>query len=405
MEHIKQLSLKKTIMLYLLIALTISFITSTIIIAAVQHVQYNIWFQYTDKDKYYDLVIRNEEKYGVRINILRPSSYKMSKADYRISEICDFAETWTPLILSNLFSGLAVIIFYKNKLKKPIKILEESSYEIAGNNLDFRISYDYEDEMGRLCTSFERMRNQLQVNNKYMWKMIEEQKNLKAAIAHDLRSPLAILKGYHEMLIEFIPQDKIDKERLNEILLSCDKQTDRLLLFIDKMRRLSSLEDRKADYETVNTLELIKQLEATAHILAGPSNIAIEIQKDTETPLSFQADMAMICEVYENLISNAVRYALKKIIITVNFVNSMLEITVCDDGTGFKEDSIDLAANAYYHDNPADDPNHFGLGLYISKLLCEKHGGKLIIENDVNFGASVKAVFFIRQGAFMSECV
>lgn len=396
MEYIKQLSIKKVLMIYLIAALIVSFFSAALIISIARRTQYNVWFKYVNKDQYYNLVIQNEEKYGFEIDIPRPGSYVLTKTDHNISEVCDFVITWTPLILSTLCSGFAVILFYKNKLKIPIEILEDSSLEIANNNLDFNIKYDYNDEMGRLCSSFELMRKQLQINNKYLWKMVEEQKNLKAAIAHDLRSPLAILKGYHEMLIEFIPQDKIDKERLKDIILSCDKQTDRLLLFIDKMKQLTSLEDRKADYVTINTQEFMKQLKTSADILAGPQSIEIEFMIGEGALLSFQADMAIISEVYENLISNAVRFAKKKIRIAINFTDSLLQIEVCDDGIGFNKDNIELVTNAYYHDNSADKQDHFGLGLYISKLLCEKHGGKVYIKNTVNLGASVKAEFLIR---------
>lgn len=396
MEHIKQLSLKKTLMIYLIIALVVSFFSAAIIVSIAGRIQYNVWFKYVDQDKYFDFVIQNEEKYGGKIDIPRPSSYVLSKTDHNITEACDFIITWTPLLLSTLCSALAVIMFYKNKLRTPIKLLEDGSNKIASNNLDFNIKYDYNDEMGRLCSSFEQMRNQLQINNKYLWKMIEEQKNLKAAISHDLRSPLAILKGYHEMLLEFIPQDKIDKERLNDIILSCDKQTDRLLAFIDKMKQLSSLEDRKTDYATINTGELLKQLKRSAEILASPKNIEVELMIEEQTPLSFQADTAIINEVFENLIANSIRFAKKKIIIAINFVDSLLQIEVCDDGMGFNKDKMELVTNAYYHDNSTDEPNHFGLGLYISKLLCEKHGGKVYIKNAINLGASVKAVFLIR---------
>lgn len=382
-------------MIYLFIALTVSFFSSALIISIAQRTQNNIWLEYMDQEKYNDLVIENEKKFGVEIDIPRPGSYVLTKTDNRISEACDFIITWTPLILSTLCSALAVIIFYKNKLKTPIKLLEDSSSEIANNNLDFHIKYEYNDEMGRLCSSFEQMRNQLLINNQYLWKTIEEQKNLKAAIAHDLRSPLAILKGYHEMLLEFIPQDKIDKEKLNDIIISCDNQTDRLLLFIDKMKQLSSLENRKADYATINTTELIKQLKTSADILASPQNIEIELRIGEGAYTTIQADMAIICEVYENLISNAVRFAKKKIMIAFNIVDSLLLIEVCDDGIGFNKDSMELVTNAYYHENSTDERNHFGLGLYICKLLCEKHEGKLYIKNAINLGASVKAEFLI----------
>lgn len=396
MEHIKQLSLKRTLMIYLIIALIVSFFSAALIVSIAERTQENVWVNYIDKDMFNNISWQSEEKYGIAVHILRPSSYIMTKTDYNTSETCDFIITWTPLILSTLCSALAVILFYKDKLRTPIKLLEDGSNEIVKNNLDFTIKYDYNDEMGRLCFSFEKMRNQLQINNKYLWKMIEEQKKLKAAIAHDLRSPLAILKGYHEMLLEFIPQDKIDKEKLNEIILSCDIQTDRLLLFINKMKQLSSLEDRKADYVTINTGELIKQLKTAANILASSPNIEIELMVGEEARLSFRADMSIICEVYENLISNAVRFAKKKITIAINFANALLQIEVCDDGIGFNKDNIELVTNAYYHDNATEDLNHVGLGLYISKLLCEKHGGKVYIKNTINHGASVKAEFLIR---------
>lgn len=395
MEYIKQLSLKKALMVYLIIAMIVSFFSAATIVSIAERTQEKVWVKYIDNDIFNNMIMQYGEKYGVSIYIPRPSSYIMTKTDHFTSETCDFIITWTPLIVSTLCSALAVAIFYKNKLRTPIKLLEDSSNEIVNNNLDFSIKYDYNDEMGRLCSSYEQMRNQLQVNNKYLWKMIEEQKKLKAAIAHDLRSPLAILKGYHEMLLEFIPQDKIDKEKLNEIILSCDIQTDRLLLFINKMKQLSSLEDRKADYVTINTGELMKQLKTSANILTSSPNIEIELLIGEGALLSFQGDMAIICEVYENLISNAVRYAKKKIMIAINFVDALLQIEVCDDGIGFNKDNIELVTNAYYHDNSSDELNHVGLGLYISKLLCEKHGGKIYIKNTISLGASVKAEFLI----------
>lgn len=412
MERLKHLSLKQALMVYLMIALIVSFFSATTIVSIAEKIQNNLWFQYIDEDTYNDIIIQNEEKYGVQIDIPRPSNYVLSKTDYFVVETCDFLITWSPLILSTLCSALAVILFYRNKLRTPIKLLDDSSKEIANNNLDFHIKYDCKDEMGRLCTSFDQMRNQLQINNQYLWKMIEEQKNLKSAIAHDLRSPIAILKGYHEMLIEFIPQDKIDKEKLHDIILSCVNQTDRLLLFIDKMKQLSSLEDRKADYITINTKEFIKQLKTSAKILASHQNIEVEVTMEEGALSSFQADVAIINEVYENLISNAVRYAKKKIRITIHFVDSLLQIEVCDDGIGFQKENIEMVTNAYYHDNThyhdntdnpdnahdyrKDELNHFGLGLYISKILCEKHGGRLYIKNAIHLGASVKAEFLIQ---------
>ncbi len=86
---------------------------------------------------------------------------------------------------------------------------------IAYNELDFHVSYENKDEMGTLCKEFEMMRSDLaDNNNRKMWRMIDDEKALRNAIAHDIRSPLSILRGYQEMLLEFVSAESIKKQRM-----------------------------------------------------------------------------------------------------------------------------------------------------------------------------------------------
>ena len=75
-----------------------------------------------------------------------------------------------------------------------------ASRKIAEKDLDFAIHWDRQDEMGALCASFEEMRRALWENNRVMWRQMEERKRLNAAFAHDLRTPLTVLRGYAGML-------------------------------------------------------------------------------------------------------------------------------------------------------------------------------------------------------------
>ena len=69
-----------------------------------------------------------------------------------------------------------------------------------------------------------------------------------------------------------------------------------------------------------------------------------------------------------------------------------LKISVSDDGTGFQEDA-EKVTRAFHQKNVKDSLTHTGMGMYISRLYCEKHGGKLLLENNEAGGASVTAVF------------
>lgn len=105
-------------------------------------------------------------------------------------------------------------------------------------------------------------------------------------------------------------------------------------------------------------------------------------------------DVDLIVEVAENLLANAFFYAKDKVTVNVVENGKMLELVFMDDGCGFSEETAKLT-KAFYHSNPQDDLEHFGLGMYICRLYCEKHGGKLLTANLKDGGAVVKALFSI----------
>lgn len=406
-EKIKELSLKKTIILYMVISLVVSFLLSTIIVKEAQLTQQKIWWKYIDQESYFHAQ-KEEKKGGYIATIRRPDSSRMSKMDYRISEFCDILETYTVLFFAMLGSCISVILFYRNKLKPPIQELEEASKMIAENNLDFHITYQNKDELGQLCMEFERMREQLEKNNRSMWRMLENEKELRAAIAHDIRSPLSILEGYQEMLLEFMEEDTLEeddtleegilkkdtleKKEIVEMLKAEKKQIERMHVFLEKMRHMAKLEERELSFEDVNADDLKKQIEFEAELLSRSSGIACEICVETEG-MSFFIDNDLVLEVLENLLGNAFRYAKKKIKIILSFTNknNQLIITVSDDGDGFKE-KAELLTKAFYHSNSQNDLQHFGMGLYICRVYCERHGGKLILGNTKE-GGYAKAIF------------
>ena len=104
------------------------------------------------------------------------------------------------------------------------------------------------------------------------------------------------------------------------------------------------------------------------------------------------ADEEIIMEVADNLLANAFRYANQEVRLKLTVTPQYLKMSIRDDGIGFQE-NIDRVTQAFYHENPQDDLKHFGMGMYISRIYCERHGGKLLIKNVADGGAEVEAVF------------
>lgn len=387
MEKIRNLSLKKAIVFYVTVSFIVTFFLSVFTVNIAVEIQNNIWWKYTDQEEYFKS-LRNE---GYETLIARPSREEMSKMDWHISETCDFLQTYGILLWSIAGSIVAVGIFYKNKLKKPIEELKEASKLIAKDELEFHITYENQDEMGMLCQEFEKMRSQLEENNKVLWRMIEDEKALRAAIAHDIRSPLAVLKGYQEMLLEFLPTGEMGKEETEEILLEGMKQIERLNRFIETMRKMTRLEEREPIYQEIELVRLKENLEKEIKILEKETEKQCEIMIKGDRKTAF-ADEEMVREVLQNLLANAFRYAKTSVEVIISAEPSKLVITVEDDGIGFQEDA-NKVTQAFYHSNPKDDLKHFGMGMYISRVFCERHGGGLYIEQNEGEGAKVKAVF------------
>ena len=389
MDQIRNLSIRKTIVLYMALCLFIGFFFSAFIARTAEGIQNRIWWKYVDEEEYFTLA----EGEGIRYmtDLPRPDADEMTEADHFVSELCDFLQTFTVLVVSVFGSVIAVFLFYRNKLKPPIEELHLASQKISRNELDFHITYKNRDEMGRLCVEFERMREQLEENNRELWKNIEDEKALRSAIAHDIRSPLSVLKGYQEMLLEYVPDGTIGEEQAAEMLAECAKQTGRIDRFVETMRKLSSLENRELAVSQIRMEELATDLEAEARILEQDSEKHI-ILKIPDTEDIFQGDKEVILEVVENLLSNALRYARHQVEVTAEIEGTELKIRVEDDGTGL-QGNFDQVTKLYYQKNAKDSLEHAGMGMYISRLYCEKHKGRLLLENGKYGGAAIIAVF------------
>lgn len=372
----------------MVIALFIGFLLSAGIDRIASRAQLRIWWRYMDQEAYYEAAKKGPD---YTPDITRPTEYEMTSADYFVSELCDFLQTYTILLLSMAGSCAAVFLFYRNKLKKPISELAMASQKIADNQLDFHITYENQDEMGVLCREFEKMREQLAENNRELWQTIEEEKMLRAAIAHDIRSPLSVLKGYLEMLTEYLPKADMDREQAMEMLCESSRQIARMDSFVETMRKLGSLESRELIAAEISTAELEADIRAALAVLEKKyeKRSLLQVSDPAER---FYGDKEIILEVTENLLSNAFRYGKQQISILLQTKHDELCVCVRDDGDGFLEDAETLT-KAFHGKNIKDSLKHAGIGMYISRLYCEKHGGKLILENEEPGGAVVTAVF------------
>lgn len=314
----------------------------------------------------------------------------MSAQDERKAALLDLLPVIAVPIYSALCIMAATFLFYRNKLKEPLAKLRAASEKISDNNLDFSINYDSKDELGQLCTSFEIMRTALKNNFSEMWRQVEERRQLNAAFAHDLRTPLTVLKGYHEML------QASGHPRTEEIAATMGKHICRMEAYVNSMSDLRRMEDAQPDYGSVSLQPFLSSLYEGADIVCTQSGKRLILQDKVSASVSqVPLDSSFVLQVCDNLISNAVRYAKTAVTLSFALQDNFFVLSVTDDGNGFDKDSLHKATAPYFT-GETNRSEHFGLGLYICTLLCEHHGGCLKIEN-ISSGAKVSAFFAKRD--------
>ena len=380
---LRDLSLPGSLVLYIAIFVMLALVLSVMTNSICERAAESIRTSYPASGEKYYLTNEQGERLGDGVYIGK-EFVPLSPSDERTINLLK----QIPLIAAPVYSALCIIaaalLFYRKKLRKPLAELRTASEKISNNDLDFSIGYDSKDELGRLVGSFETMRAMLANNFSEMWRQVEERKRLNAAFAHDLRTPLTVLKGYNEML------QASEHVQTKEIAATMGKHLARMEAYVNSMSNLRRLEDTRPEYKSVPLQQFLSSLQESAKILCTQNGKKLLMQNET-VDCDILMDKAFVSQVCNNLIANAVRFAQTSITLSFSLRDDGLLLSVSDDGKGFDKKSIHKATNPYFTEE-TDRSEHFGLGLYICKLLCENHGGYLKIA-DVSNGARVLAFF------------
>lgn len=303
---------------------------------------------------------------------------------------------------------IAAVLFYRRRMKEPFDILKKGADEMGQKNLDFQIHYDSTDEMGQLCRTFEQMRSAIVSDREELWQRIEDQKEINAAFAHDLRTPLTVLRGYSELLGRYVPEGKISEQKLTDTLALMTRQLQRLEEYTKTMRHIRSLEEIEPVREQIRFRYLSERIREITEPLNEAGSVEIRLtDRQEQEDMNLCLDESLFLEVFENLLSNALRYAARQVQITLEWDESSgyLRLYVHDDGQGFNIEELHTASEPYFRGEKSladgqgneQEKEHFGIGLHICQVLAEKHAGRLDLANSMDGGALASVSFFCRN--------
>jgi signal transduction histidine kinase len=296
---------------------------------------------------------------------------------------------FSPFLYIIGFTLLFSKIFAKN-IDQPIQLLIDASKKIKEKDLDFEINYHSDNELGKLCSAFSEMKEELKKSLSAQWKMEQERVEMVEALVHDLKSPLSIILGYTDSLIENNPDGN---KKLCRYLAVIRKNVEKSTALVQQMQYVSELEKSNIELHIVpiDLSEFLSQKVHDYELEARQREVELVLNMQNNMKSPIQIDVDRLTRIFDNIISNSLQYtpAGGRININVKVEKKRVSYEIYDSGSGFSTKDLKKALDKFYRGDEARQTKgcHSGLGLYIVKQLVEQLGGSVQIKN-VEFGGA-----------------
>lgn len=274
------------------------------------------------------------------------------------------------MVMSAVVMSVFLFIISKRFLKPIYKIKKNVDHIISGN-LEMPLIVETEGIIGDFADSFNTLRESLFIskNNEILLK--KKNKELIASLSHDIKTPVASIKAVAELL-------SVQEEN--------DDKRSKLFAVITKAEQINLL----AENLLHTTLEELDEWEVfvceeSSEIISGiikSADYKNYILPFSIVPCLIKLDKNKALQIFDNIINNSYKYANTSIIVKSECIDKYLKVSISDFGNTISDEDIDLITQKFYRGKNSKGHIGTGLGMYISKSLIEKMGGKLFASKE-----------------------
>lgn len=270
------------------------------------------------------------------------------------------------------------------KRNKEIKYIANKINSIYNNSTSERVLLRTDDkDMKELLINLNKVLEKNQKNESIFINNEEKMRKMLSNISHDIKTPLTVILGYAEMLRE---GNNLSEEQKNDLLKLIKDKGEEVVLIINKFFNLSKLEsgDNDIDIEKVNISEICRKSILEYYDILNSNGIDVDINIP-DKDIYIYTDGLYLSRILSNLISNSFKYGYEGNIIGLNLTEDKKSITieVWDKGKGIDEIEKEKIFDRLYtlEDSRSKEFSGSGLGLTITKKLCERIGGGIEVNS------------------------
>ncbi|MGD8401494.1 MAG: ATP-binding protein [Bacillota bacterium] len=296
-------------------------------------------------------------------------------------------------------ASLAVIVligimgvFYSRRITQPLQRMNRIALEMAEGNYAVRTNIKLSDEVGQLSRSIDYLAAKLGDTISELERLEQMRKDLISNVSHEFRTPLTLIRGAAETLIDGVaPDERAVRQQYQRIL----QETGGLERLVNDLLDLSRIQAGKFDLhpEELDLTALVTEAGANLQSIAARKKISIVT--DIATPLPpLTGDYYRLRQVLVIFLDNAIKYseAGTQIVITLRMTDQTAFITIKDQGIGIPPAELQYIWERFYKVDKVrgKSGSGAGLGLTIAKYLIEAHHGRVTVESELGRGTTVE---------------
>jgi len=283
-------------------------------------------------------------------------------------------------ILIFIFTVIKIALNFGKKLKTELNPLLEEISRIQNRELNITRKTSKIKEFDDILLSLYDMEIALSQSLKKEWETEQNRKSNISALAHDIRTPLTIIKGNSELIMEM--ENLIEIYRFAETISANSDKIERYIkLLIDESKNNSTASTENK----INLSQLADNIISQSDELCKANNIELIIHNSVKkAEASINSDL--VERAVLNLMKNAVEYTQddRKINLILEVDCNRFIVTVEDFGNGFSNEALKYAKKQFYTEKTERSNEHYGIGLYFANNVAEKYGGSITCCNKDN---------------------
>lgn len=273
---------------------------------------------------------------------------------------------------------------FGRKLTGKLRSLENATEKIQNQDLNFTVESSGIYEIDSVLDSISTMKEALKTSLQEQWTLQQNRRDQISALAHDIKTPLTVVKGNADLLAEtdLTPEQRVYTGYIADSSSQMEQYV-KTLLEISRAEGGYSLKKEHLDTGAFLT-EIEKQISA----LTAVRKLSLDFETES-LPQSFWADSDLLQRAILNIVSNAVDFSQEggTLLFRASGAGNQIRFQVVDFGKGFSAEALKNAAQQFYMgDKSRSSKSHYGMGLFIAHTIVRQHGGSLRLENSAETG-------------------